>query len=64
VKHDLVPAVLRRLGFRLFPSAPPPDGQCGPPAPALLAPQRRHAARAAPPPVARGPFAALAALRR
>jgi ATP-dependent RNA helicase SUPV3L1/SUV3 len=64
VKQDLVPAVLRRLGFRLFPSAPLPGGQCGPPAPAMLAPQRRHAARAEPPPAARGPFAALAALRR
>jgi ATP-dependent RNA helicase SUPV3L1/SUV3 len=65
VKLEMLPAVLRRLGFRLFPSAPLADGQFGPPAPAMLAPQRRRAELAAPQPArAAGPFAALAALRR
>lgn len=67
IKADLLPAVLRRIGFRLLPAVGlEPDHQ-GPPAPAMLAPLRRRrpppVAQANPPP-ASGPFAALAALRR
>jgi ATP-dependent RNA helicase SUPV3L1/SUV3 len=64
VKLDLLPAVLRRLGFRIFPSAPLPEPLFGPPAPAMLAPLRRHAEAPTPRPArAGGPFAALAALQ-
>jgi ATP-dependent RNA helicase SUPV3L1/SUV3 len=64
VKADLLPAVLRGLGFQLLPAAPLAADQFGPPSPPLMAPQRR---RRPPPaivlPVRDGPFAALAALR-
>ncbi|HET9019114.1 MAG TPA: DNA helicase, partial [Acetobacteraceae bacterium] len=67
VRAELLPAVLRGLGFRLFPAAPLAEAQFGPPAPPMMAPQRRRrmpeqpARRAAP--RHDGPFAALAALR-
>ena len=68
IRAELVPAVLRGLGFRLFPAAPLAEAQFGPPTPAMMALQRRR--RPAPAPAPRpagrqdGPFAALAALRR
>ena len=68
VRAELVPAVLRGLGFRLLPAPPLAVGQFGPPAPPMLTPQRRrrpeHAAPPRPAPRQEGPFAALAALRR
>ena len=66
LKPEMLPAVLRRLGFRLFPAAPLAEGQFGPPAPPMLAPLRRKAEPVAdaPTPVREGPFAALALLRR
>ena len=66
IKADLLPAVLRRLGFRLFPAAPLADGQFGPPAPPMMAPLRRKRSEAeiAPAPPHDNRFAALAVLRR
>jgi len=66
LKPEMLPAVLRRLGFRLFPAAPLAEGQFGPPAPPMLFPLRRKAevAAEAPAVVREGPFAALALLRR
>jgi ATP-dependent RNA helicase SUPV3L1/SUV3 len=67
IKADLLPAVLRQLGFRVMPAAGLEPDQHGPPAPAMLAPlRRRKPVVAAPTPVVRagGPFAVLAALRR
>jgi ATP-dependent RNA helicase SUPV3L1/SUV3 len=66
IKSDMLPAVLRRLGFRLFPAAPLPELALGPPAPAMLAPLRRKPAEPAAdqrPARHDGPFAALAVLR-
>ena len=67
VKPDMLPAVLRPLGFRVMPAAAPGAGEQGPPAPAMLMPlrRRRPVLPAAPPSVkvANGPFAALATLR-
>jgi ATP-dependent RNA helicase SUPV3L1/SUV3 len=65
MKPDCIPPVLRRLGFRLFPAAPLPDGMFGPPTPPMMALQRRkpEAPAGAPLPVQGNPFAALAALR-
>ncbi len=67
VKADVLPAVLRGLGFRLLPAATLAEDQHGPPSPPLMAAPRR-APRASPqvetPVVREGPFAALAALRR
>ena len=68
ISPDMLPAVLRRLGFRILPAAGLVDDQQGPPVPALLVPlrRRRSAVTAAPPSPAKvssGPFAALAALR-
>jgi ATP-dependent RNA helicase SUPV3L1/SUV3 len=64
VRAELLPAVLRGLGFRVHPAATLAAGQYGPPAPAMLSPIRR---RRAEPPAAEapghGPFAALARLR-
>ena len=63
-----LPIVLRRLGFRLMPGGSLAPELYGPPTPPmLLAPRRRRAASVpAPsrPAPARGPFAALATLRR
>jgi len=67
IKADLLPAVLRHLGFRILPAAGLAPDQQGPPAPAMLVPlRRRRPVMPAPPPVTRpnSPFAALAALRR
>jgi ATP-dependent RNA helicase SUPV3L1/SUV3 len=65
IKADLLPAVLRGLGFRVLPAAALAPGQFGPPAPAMVTPlrRRRPEAPAAEPPRAHGPFAALAQLR-
>jgi ATP-dependent RNA helicase SUPV3L1/SUV3 len=67
IKPDILPAVLRPLGFRVLPAVALHPEQFGPPAPAMLMPlrRRRPPTEAAPPqPAANGPFAALAALRR
>jgi ATP-dependent RNA helicase SUPV3L1/SUV3 len=67
IKSDLLPAVLRGLGFRLLPAVTLAEDQYGPPSPPMMAAPRRpqHPIAAPEPPVAReGPFAALAALRR
>ncbi|MEO9190892.1 MAG: helicase-related protein [Acetobacteraceae bacterium] len=69
VPAGTLPVVLRRLGFRLVPGASLAPTLYGPPAPPmLLAPRRRRAASSTSvpvrPPPARGPFAALATLRR
>ena len=65
VSRDVVPAVLRGLGFRLFPAAALPAEAYGPPSPTML--QLRRPLRAvapSPAPVSRpdSPFAALAGL--
>jgi ATP-dependent RNA helicase SUPV3L1/SUV3 len=67
VKAELVPAVLRGLGFRVLPGGSLGPGGFGPPTPPMLAPLKRR--RAVPSelpdePHPRGPFAALAALKR
>jgi ATP-dependent RNA helicase SUPV3L1/SUV3 len=67
VKAELVPAVLRGLGFRVLPGGSLGPGGFGPPTPPMLAPLKRR--RVAPvelpdAPHSPGPFAALAALKR
>ncbi len=67
LKADLLPVVLRRLGFRVLPAGVASPGEFGPPAPAMLLPLRRR--RAGVEPVATSvhaqhPFAALAVLKR
>ena len=73
VRAELLPVVLRRLGFRVVPSAGLAAGVLGPPAPPMILPLRRArpsvvvvvpAARSAPAGIPGGPFAALAALKR
>jgi ATP-dependent RNA helicase SUPV3L1/SUV3 len=67
VKADLLPAVLRGLGFRVLPAIGLGPDKHGPPTPAMLMPERRRRptiAPAVPTTGAGGPFAALAALRR
>jgi ATP-dependent RNA helicase SUPV3L1/SUV3 len=67
IKPDMLPAVLRQLGFRVLPAAGLGPDQHGPPAPAMLMPlRRRRPIVDAPVQVAStgGPFAALAVLRR
>ena len=67
VKADLLPAVLRGLGFRVAPGGGVAADLYGPPAPAMLHPIRRRRMPPATPaaaPVPLGPFAALAVLRR
>ncbi len=66
IKAELVPAVLRGLGFRVLPGGGLGPGGFGPPAPAMLAPLKRR--RVAPVEVPdmqyrSGPFAGLAALK-
>ena len=64
---ELLPVVLRRLGFRMMPAAGLSADEYGPPAPAMILTPRRKRIVAPPslPPVVRpGPFAALAALKR
>jgi ATP-dependent RNA helicase SUPV3L1/SUV3 len=67
IKAELVPAVLRGLGFQVLPGGGLGPGGFGPPAPAKLAPlKRRRMAPVEVPdlPHRHGPFAALAALKR
>jgi ATP-dependent RNA helicase SUPV3L1/SUV3 len=66
LKADLLPVVLRRLGFRVLPAVGLAADEHGPPAPAMILPLRRkrQAVEAAPQVHAHGPFAALAALKR
>jgi ATP-dependent RNA helicase SUPV3L1/SUV3 len=68
VRADLLPAVVRGLGFRLLPAATLAEGEFGPPGPPMMAPQRRRPPAPSPEPrpaaTRDGPFAALAALRR
>jgi ATP-dependent RNA helicase SUPV3L1/SUV3 len=67
VKPELVPAVLRGLGFHIIPAAAADAVAFGPPMPALVMALRHRTAPAHPagrrPPAADHPFAALAALR-
>ncbi len=67
LKAELVPAVLRALGVRLFPAATLPPDMFGPPSPAMMATARAHRATAIPdkpaPHRAESPFAKLSALR-
>ena len=68
IKPDMLPAVLRPLGFRVVPAASLVGSQQGPPAPPMLMALRRRkpALPATPEPVGMpsGPFAALAVLRK
>jgi ATP-dependent RNA helicase SUPV3L1/SUV3 len=66
VKAELVPAVLRGLGFRVLPGGSLGPGGFGPPAPTVLAPLKRRRVVVEVPEVPQraGPFAALAALKR
>ncbi len=65
VRADLLPVVLRRLGFRMMPAGGLSAAEYGPPAPAMILPPRRKRPPVPPPLVVRsGPFAALAALKR
>ncbi len=68
VRTEVLPAVLRGLGFRLLPAGTLAEGEFGPPCPPLMAPQRRRrtVSRDAAPisaPDREGPFAVLATLR-
>jgi hypothetical protein len=68
VRAELLPIILRQLGFRTVPGGGLAPEMFGPPAPAMLTQiRRRRPVVAAPQPgtvEARGPFAALAALKR
>ncbi len=68
VKADMLPAVLRGLGFRVVPSGGLAADVFGPPSPPMVLPLRRRRIAIAAPAVAvaipHGPFAALAALKR
>lgn len=67
IKAELLPVVLRRLGFRVLPAAPLSPGAYGPPMPAMIVALRRRRPLLSAEPTApslAGPFAALAALRR
>jgi ATP-dependent RNA helicase SUPV3L1/SUV3 len=66
LKAEMLPVVLRRLGFRIVPAGGLAAEEFGPPAPAMVLPlrRRRPVAIAAPQGRAHGPFAALAALKR
>jgi ATP-dependent RNA helicase SUPV3L1/SUV3 len=66
LKAELLPVVLRRLGFRIVPAGGLSAEEFGPPAPAMILPlrRRRPAVVATPPSRPQGPFAALAALKR
>ncbi len=69
IRTELLPVVLRRLGFRIVPGASLAPDQAGPPAPAMILPIHRRpmatrlVARDRQEP-SHGPFAALAALKR
>ena len=66
LKADLLPVVLRRLGFRVLPAGVASSDAFGPPAPAMLLPLRRRRVGVEPAGAvhAQHPFAALAALKR
>jgi ATP-dependent RNA helicase SUPV3L1/SUV3 len=67
IKPDMLPVVLRQIGFRVLPAVGLEPDQFGPPSPALLTPLRRRrplVEEPAPMRAASGPFAALAVLRR
>jgi ATP-dependent RNA helicase SUPV3L1/SUV3 len=68
IKPDMLPAVLRQLGFRVLPAAAQEAEQHGPPAPPMLMALRRRRPllpeTPAPVQATGGPFAALAHLRR
>jgi ATP-dependent RNA helicase SUPV3L1/SUV3 len=68
IKPDMLPAVLRQLGFRVLPAAAQEAEQHGPPAPPMLMALRRRRPllpeKPAPVQATGGPFAALAHLRR
>ena len=66
LKAELLPVVLRRLGFRIVPAGGLSAQEFGPPAPAMILPlrRRRPAVVTAQPNRPHGPFAALAALKR
>jgi ATP-dependent RNA helicase SUPV3L1/SUV3 len=66
LKAELLPVVLRRLGFRIVPAGGLAPDEHGPPAPAMIIPIRRRRAPVTTAPAVRphGPFAALAALKR
>ena len=66
LKAELLPVVLRRLGFRIVPAGGLSANEFGPPAPAMILPLRRKRPIAERPAdvQAHGPFAALAALKR
>lgn len=66
LKAELLPVVLRRLGFRIVPAGGLPAAEYGPPAPAMILPLRRRRPAVVTAPAGRpyGPFAALAALKR
>jgi ATP-dependent RNA helicase SUPV3L1/SUV3 len=65
LRADLLPVVLRRLGFRVVPAEVLAAHAYGPPAPAMLLPlrRRRPVASDVPQVHAHGPFAVLAALK-
>jgi len=66
MKAELLPVVLRRLGFRIVPAGGLAPDEHGPPAPAMIMPIRRRRPPMTTAPASRphGPFAALAALKR
>ena len=68
VRADLLPVVLRQLGFRVMPGGGMAPEMFGPPAPGMLVPiRRKRPVTPVPEPrviEARGPFAALAVLKR
>jgi ATP-dependent RNA helicase SUPV3L1/SUV3 len=66
LKAELLPVVLRRLGFRIVPAAGLSANEFGPPGPAMILPLRRRRPTVEPQVIvqAHGPFAALAALKR
>jgi ATP-dependent RNA helicase SUPV3L1/SUV3 len=68
VRAELLPVVLRRLGFRIVPAPALEPAQHGPPAPVMVAPLRRRRQSGPPKKAAAtrpsGPFAPLAALKR
>jgi ATP-dependent RNA helicase SUPV3L1/SUV3 len=66
LRADLLPVVLRRLGFRIVPAGGLSANEFGPPAPAMILPLRRRRPTVEPSTAiqAHGPFAALAALKR
>ena len=66
VRAEILPAVLRALGMRLFPAGTLAADEYGPPAPAMMAalrPARQKQQTPLPPRRAEGPFAALSGLR-